>query len=101
MIFVPESRILHGGKGCFCLFARLFRRPRRSVLTVLFLLQAAVCAGNCAVLARATEVFYLEAPAGFYLTALLCCAAAPLWLLFQLWKRPPRSSSSPSGGPCP
>ena len=88
-------------QGCFCLFTRFFRRPRRSVLTVLFLIQAAVCAGNCAVLAGATEVFYLESPAGFYLTALLCCAAAPLWLLLQLWKRPPRSSSSPSGGPCP
>ena len=83
-------------QGCFCLFARFFRRPRRSVLTVLFLLQAAVCAGNCAVLARATEVFYLEAPAGFYLTALLCCAAAPLWLLFQLWKRPAEPAVPPS-----
>ena len=80
-------------QGCFCLFARFFRRPRRSVLTVLFLLQAAVCAGSCAVLAGATEVFYLESPLSFYLVSLLCCAAAPLWLLLRLWKRPPRSSS--------
>ena len=77
-----------------CLLAQFFRRPRRGVLTVLLLLQAAVCAGNCAMLAGAKEVFFLEAPAGFYLTALLCCTAAPLWLLFRLW-RPPTEPALP------